>query len=92
MHWALIIAIWALVAGIVSFTLFGIDKRKAKKQQWRIPEATLLLSCALGGSIGGLLAMYIFHHKTRKPKFKFGVPAILLAQIALIVLIALVVH
>jgi uncharacterized membrane protein YsdA (DUF1294 family) len=59
----------------------GIDKNRARKNRWRIPEATLLLFAFLGGSIGSLGGMYLFHHKTRKPKFSVGVPVILVMQV-----------
>ncbi|WP_346726122.1 DUF1294 domain-containing protein [Yeguia hominis] len=75
-----------LINGIV-FVLFGVDKRRARRQQWRIPEATLLGFAALGGSIGALLGMRLFHHKTRHPKFFVGVPVILGLQIALAVVL-----
>ena len=60
-----------------------VDKRKAIKNKWRIPEATLLFWAAIGGSAGSLLGMYTFRHKTKHPKFTIGVPAILIAQIIL---------
>ena len=60
-----------------------VDKRKAVKKKWRIPEATLLFWAAIGGSVGALAGMYVFRHKTKHPKFTLGVPAILIAQIAL---------
>lgn len=60
-----------------------VDKRKAVKKKWRIPEATLLFWAAIGGSVGALTGMYVFRHKTKHPKFTLGVPAILIAQIAL---------
>ena len=64
-----------------------IDKRKAQKGAWRIPEATLLTIAAIGGSMGALLGMYHFHHKTKHPKFTVGIPLILVAQVATIGLI-----
>ena len=67
-------------AGAVSMLM---DKRKAKKKLWRIPEATLLGIAALGGSVGSLIGMYAFRHKTRHIKFTLGIPAILLAQLIL---------
>lgn len=81
--------LWMYLAVItlVTFIVFGVDKLKAKKGKWRISEATLLLLCALGGSVGGLAGMYVFHHKTRHRKFTLGVPLILLAQVAVGVLI-----
>ena len=70
---------------IVSFFLYGIDKYKAKKGQWRIPEATLLTMAAIGGSIGAWAGMKIWHHKTLHKKFKYGIPVIIIIQIALMV-------
>lgn len=58
-----------------------VDKRKAQKKLWRIPESTLLLTAAIGGSIGSLAGMYTFRHKTRHLKFTLGVPAILILQL-----------
>lgn len=63
------------------------DKQRAKKKLWRIPESTLLTAAALGGSIGCILGMYAFRHKTKHLKFTLGLPAILLLQILLIVLL-----
>ena len=68
----------------VAFIVYGIDKYKAKKAKWRISEATLLLLAVLGGSIGAWIGMKVWHHKTMHKKFKYGIPAILLMQIALI--------
>ena len=72
---------------IVTFVIYGIDKWKAKQGNWRISEATLLLLAVLGGSIGALLGMQVWHHKTMHKKFKYGLPLILLVQIVLIYLI-----
>ena len=74
---------------LISFVLFGLDKRRARKGLWRIPEKTLLLSCALFGAAGGLAGMNVFRHKTLKPRFRFGVPALLVLQCALILLFGL---
>ncbi|MCQ2338738.1 MAG: DUF1294 domain-containing protein [Paludibacteraceae bacterium] len=65
----------------MAFILFGVDKWKARHKRWRIPEWVLLLSAALGGSLGALLSMYIFRHKTRKFKFYFLVPLMLIIQV-----------
>ena len=73
---------YLLAANLLTFVTYGIDKYKARHNKWRIPEATLLLLAALGGSIGALLAMRVFRHKTLHRKFRYGVPAILLVQIA----------
>jgi len=69
------------------FLIMLADKEKAKKHLWRIPEATLLTVAALGGSIGSLAGMKVFHHKTKKPKFYIGIPAILVLQILLCVFV-----
>ena len=69
----------------VGFLIMLADKEKAKKHLWRISEATLLTVAALGGSIGSLAGMKVFHHKTKKPKFYIGIPAILVLQILLCV-------
>ena len=69
---------------VVTFVVYGIDKWKAKHSKMRIREAALLMLAVLGGSIGALLGMRVWHHKTMHKKFKYGLPLILLAQIALI--------
>lgn len=76
--------LYIVILNIISFFLMGIDKRKAKKQRWRISEKTLLLCAAFGGSIGILFGMTCFHHKTKKKKFSFGVPFLLLFQCILL--------
>ena len=70
---------------IVSFFLYGIDKYKAKKNKWRISEATLLMIAVIGGSIGAWVGMRIWHHKTMHKKFKYGIPIIIILQVALAV-------
>ena len=70
---------------IVSFFLYGIDKYKAKKNKWRISEATLLMIAVIGGSIGAWVGMRIWHHKTMHKKFKYGIPVIIIFQVALAV-------
>ena len=74
---------YLLLINAAAFMLMLADKRKAIKNRWRIPERTLILSAAFGGSIGALLGMYTFRHKTKHLKFTLGIPAILIAQIAL---------
>ncbi|MDY4852750.1 MAG: DUF1294 domain-containing protein [Prevotella sp.] len=76
---------YLLVINSLAFILFGLDKHKAKKAQWRIPEATLLTMAAIGGSIGAWAGMKIWHHKTLHKKFKYGIPVIIIIQIALMV-------
>ena len=77
------LAYYLLAINVVTFIVYGIDKYKAKKAKWRIPEATLLLLAVLGGSIGAWMGIKVWHHKTMHKKFKYGIPAILLIQIAL---------
>ena len=74
---------YLLGINLLTFFIYGIDKWKAKRNKWRVPEATLLMLAALGGSVGALLGMSVFHHKTKHKKFLIGVPLILLAQFAL---------
>lgn len=78
-----IILIYLAAVNLVTFVMYGIDKYKAKKAKWRIPEATLLLMAAIGGSIGAWVGMQMWHHKTLHKKFKYDVPLIFLLQIAL---------
>ena len=75
---------YLIVINIVTFLVYGIDKWKAKQGSWRISEATLLILAVIGGSIGALLGMKIWHHKTMHKKFKYGLPLILIIQIILI--------
>ena len=77
------LAYYLLGINAVTFIVYGIDKYKAKKAKWRISESTLLLLAVLGGSIGAWMGMKVWHHKTMHKKFKYGIPAILLIQIAL---------
>ena len=74
-----------LAVNITSFLLYGIDKFKARKNLWRISEATLLTMAAIGGSIGAWAGMRLWHHKTMHKKFKYGIPVIISLQIALVV-------
>ena len=67
----------------ITFIVYGIDKLKARKGRWRIPEATLLLLAVVGGSIGAWLGIKVWHHKTLHKKFRYGVPLIVLVQMAL---------
>ena len=74
-----------LIVNVLAFLLYGIDKWKAKRSRWRIPESVLLGLAAIGGSVGAWLGMHVWHHKTQHKKFRYGVPAILVAQIVLLV-------
>jgi len=80
------ICVMLLVMNLAAFALMGIDKLKAKAGAWRIPEKTLFLVTALFGGLGGTLGMSFFRHKTRHWYFKFGFPALLVIQIALLAL------
>ena len=80
-----VLLVWLAVINLLTFTVYGADKRRARKGKWRVPEKTLFLLPLLGGSIGALLGMRVFHHKTKHWYFVWGIPAILLAQIALAV-------
>jgi len=76
-----------LVMNLMAFSLMGIDKMKAKAGMWRIPEKTLFLVTALFGGLGGTLGMVLFRHKTRHWYFKYGFPALLAAQLVLLMLL-----
>ena len=76
---------YLLAIYIATFFLYGIDKYKAKKGQWRISEATLLLMAVIGGSIGACAGMRLWHHKTMHKKFKYGIPIIIILQVTIAV-------
>ena len=80
-----VLLVWLAVINLLTFIVYGADKRRARKGKWRVPEKTLFLLPLLGGSIGALLGMRVCHHKTKHWYFVWGIPAILLAQIALAV-------
>ena len=80
-----VLLVWLAVINLLTFIVYGADKRRARKGKGRVPEKTLFLLPLLGGSIGALLGMRVFHHKTKHWYFVWGIPAILLAQIALAV-------
>ena len=80
-----IVIYYLLIINALAFIVYGIDKLKARKGWWRIPEATLLLLALVGGSIGSWLGMKVWHHKTMHRKFQYGLPAILLLQLAIAV-------
>lgn len=79
------LAVWLIAINLVTFAVYGADKRRARRGVWRVPEKTLFLLPLLGGSVGALLGMRVFRHKTKHWYFVWGVPAILLAQLALAV-------
>ena len=76
---------YLLAVNIATFFLYGIDKYKARKGRWRISEATLLMMAVIGGSIGAWAGMRLWHHKTMHKKFKYGIPLIIILQVALAV-------
>lgn len=75
---------YLLALNLAAFFVYGWDKRKAKREQWRVPEHTLLALAFAGGGLGALLGMRVFHHKTRKVKFRLGVPVALLIWVVLL--------
>lgn len=81
-----ILLIYLVLVNLAAFAMYGVDKRKAIKDQWRIPEKTLLLVALLGGSFGAFTGMQVFHHKTKHWKFLLGVPACMILHVVLAVL------
>lgn len=78
-----IAGLYLLLINGVGFLLMGIDKRRAKRGAWRISEKSLFLSPLLGGTVGAILGMRVFHHKTKYWYFRYGLPALLVLQLAL---------
>jgi uncharacterized membrane protein YsdA (DUF1294 family) len=70
---------------VITFVVYGIDKLKAKKGKWRVPETTLLLLAIIGGSVGAWCGVKAWHHKTMHAKFKYGIPLIMAMQAGLLV-------
>lgn len=83
------IAIYLAAITLITFIAYAIDKSKSKSKSRRIPERTLLIMSAIGGSLGALLAMHFVRHKTQHAKFKYGIPAMLAAHIALLACVLL---
>ena len=79
-----IVLIYLVAINVVAFVVYGIDKYKAVRSKWRIPESTLIGLAVVGGSVGAWLGMKFWHHKTLHAKFRFGIPIILIAQVALV--------
>ena len=79
--------IYLAIINAAAFLLMLIDKQKARKNRWRIPEATLIMSAVLGGSVGALLGMYTVRHKTKHLKFSIGIPLILSLQVFLFIFV-----
>ena len=82
-----LLIVYLLLINIAAFALFGADKRKARRGDWRISEKALFLSAVLGGSLGALIGMWLFHHKTKHWYFVIGIPTIFVLQIIGCVLI-----
>jgi uncharacterized membrane protein YsdA (DUF1294 family) len=80
---------YLLIVNAIAFLLMLIDKQKPRKNKWRISEAALMFSAVLGGSVGALLGMYTFRHKTKQLKFTLGIPTILVLQIFLVIFLYL---
>ncbi len=81
------ILIYLFIINALAFLLMLIDKEKAKKNRWRIPEKTLMAVALVGGSIGAVMGMKLFHHKTKHSKFAIGLPVILAIQVVIVVII-----
>lgn len=79
--------LYITIMSILTFMAFGIDKYRAKTNAWRISEQTLLCLSAIGGGVGALIAMLVFRHKIRKPRFAIGVPVIVMIQIIYCIII-----
>lgn len=85
-----LLTVYFIIMNAVGFIIMGMDKRRAKKHAFRIPEATLFTIAVIGGSLGSIIGMYYFHHKTRHWYFVYGMPLILILQVALLVFITTV--
>ncbi len=85
----LIILVYLIIINILAFLLYGIDKRKAVRKKWRIPESWLIMLAVIGGPLGAFLGMQVFHHKTKKMKFCVTVPFFLLIWITIVVFLFL---
>ena len=87
MQVTLLLVGYVIIVNLIGFLLMGIDKRKAVKRAFRIPESTLFIVALIGGSLGSLLGMYTFRHKTRHWYFVYGMPAILILHIVIILVL-----
>ena len=82
-----IIILYFVIINIIGFGIMGLDKWKAKKGYWRVPESSLFIISLIGGSLGSILSMYSFRHKTRHWYFVFGLPAILVIELLIVFLL-----
>lgn len=80
-----LLSIYLIIINLITFIIFGIDKFKSIKNKWRFKESTLINLCFIGGSIGGLISMYLFHHKTKHSCFHIGIPLIIITQIIVMI-------
>jgi len=80
-----LLSIYLITINLITFITFGVDKFKSIKKTWRIKESTLINLCIIGGSIGGILSMYLFHHKTKHSSFYIGIPLIIITQIIIFI-------
>lgn len=83
---------YLLAVNVLTFIVYGVDKWKARRGRWRVPEATLMGLAALGGSVGAWLAMQLFRHKTQKKKFRYGVQILFVIQVAAVALLLNMIH
>lgn len=86
-----LLVLYLVVVNVVTFIVYGYDKLQARRKQWRVPEGELLLLAAIGGSVGAMAGMKLWHHKTHHKKFVYGVPAILAIHVIMAVVLAVVV-
>lgn len=85
--WLKVLAAYLVVINLVAFFTYALDKQKAIRNQWRIPESTLLLMAVAGGCLGAYLGMKLCHHKTQKPVFRFGIPGIICCYLIVFVVL-----
>ncbi|MBR6390951.1 MAG: DUF1294 domain-containing protein [Lachnospiraceae bacterium] len=83
------LVIYLVVVNLLGFSMMGIDKSRARRRAWRIPEAHLIIVALIGGSVGAILGMWLFRHKTRHWYFAYGLPVILVLQIAVVIALIL---
>ncbi len=84
MNRIIVLVVYLALLNVIGFIVMGVDKRKAVKHKWRIPEKTLFLVAILGGSLGGIFGMQLFRHKTKHTHFIIGFPAIFIIQVLII--------
>ncbi len=89
MNVVLWLSIYLVVVNVLGFAMMGVDKARARKRAWRIPEAHLMIVALIGGSVGSILGMWMFRHKTKHWYFAYGLPVILILQIAIVVAVIL---